>query len=164
MRLRHPKRFIRDRDGRFHPNLEPTEQDLLAELPGQAMGLLTEDEPSARRLYPVAYPDDEQAEKDYRSVMGETLQARHRAVLDTMAETARAESIDEPELMQWMGALEVLRLVLGTQLDVTEDMAEIDALDPRAPQFAVYAYLSMLQGEIIEALAEMLPTPSGDDG
>ena len=160
MRRRNRERFVRDAQGRFHPHLQQHERELLAELPSQAMGLLSDVDPAAKRLYPVAYPDDEMAEKEYRSVTGESLQARHRLCLDALAETAHDESIDEPKLQQWMGALEVLRLVLGTQLDVSEDMAEIDALDPRAPQFAVYAYLSMLQGEIIDALAATLPPAS----
>lgn len=163
MRRRKRERFTRDAQGRFHPHLQEQERELLAELPGQAMGLLSGDDPSARRLYPVAYPDDEPAEKEYRSVMGDTLQARHRACLDTLATSVHDEAIDEAQMQQWMGAVEILRLVLGTQLDVSEDMAEIDALDPRAPQFAMYAYLSMLQGEIVDALATALPPAAEGD-
>jgi hypothetical protein len=55
----------------------------------------------------------------------------------------------------------VLRLVLGTQLDVSEDMTEINADayadDVEAQQYFVYGYLSMLQGEIIDTLAQALP-------
>ena len=48
----------------------------------------------------------------------------------------------------------MLRLLLGTQLDVSEDITEVDADDPRADQFTVYQYLSMLQNEIVDALAD----------
>ena len=51
----------------------------------------------------------------------------------------------------------MLRLVLGTQLDVSEDGTMVDDTDPRAAQFTVYHYLSMLQEEIVDALAAALP-------
>jgi hypothetical protein len=48
-----------------------------------------------------------------------------------------------------------VRLVLGTRLEITEEGDErpLDPQDPRAPGFAVYDYLTYLQGEIIEALS-----------
>jgi len=70
-----------------------------------------------------------------------------------VVETVDDSSLDETQLHEWLDALEVLRLVLGTQLDVSEGSPQIEANDPRAAQFAVYGYLSMLQGEIVDALA-----------
>jgi hypothetical protein len=48
------------------------------------------------------------------------------------------------------------RLVLGTRLDVTEetDFGAVDAEDPEAQELAVYAYLTWLQGELVEAVAD----------
>ena len=67
-----------------------------------------------------------------------------------------SDRVDENQLHAWSTALNDLRLVLGTRLDVTEDMDEVDPEDPRAPAFALYGYLTWLQGEIIEALAAAL--------
>jgi hypothetical protein len=53
-----------------------------------------------------------------------------------------------------MGAVNDLRLVLGTRLDVTEDMDDIELDDPRAPAFHVYHYLTYVLSEIVNALAE----------
>jgi hypothetical protein len=50
-----------------------------------------------------------------------------------------------------------LRLVLGTHLDVTEDI-DYENLDPREPRgrdLAVYGYLSWLQEQLVEALGEV---------
>ena len=66
--------------------------------------------------------------------------------------TIDASTVGDEELGSWLGAVEVLRLLLGTQLDVTEDMVEVNQDDPRLDQFTVYQYLSMLQGEIVDAL------------
>lgn len=151
------RRFARDRHGRFRTGLGPNERDLLKALPRQAQGLLESQDPSVKRVFPVAYPQDERSESDYREMMGAHLLQRHQQSLDTLAATADSPSIDEEEINQWLDALEVLRLVLGTQLDVTEDLVAVEDSDPRAQQFAVYRYLSMLQGEIIDSLADALP-------
>jgi hypothetical protein len=57
-----------------------------------------------------------------------------------------------------MGALNDLRLVLGTRLEVSEDMDEEPFApdDPRASAFAVYRYLSELQWMVVEALSAAL--------
>lgn len=156
------RRFGRDRQGRFHPRLERSERELLESVARQAQEVLAADDPHTTRLYPVAYPGDVEAQTEYRVMTGKGLRDRHQHALDTLAVTASADVLDEGELHQWMGALEVVRLVLGTRLDVQEDMEEIDALDPRAGQYALYAYLSVLQGQIVDALAALLP--AGSDG
>ena len=139
--------------------LEDPERQLLSMLPRQVQELLEHRDPAAARVFPVAYPDDAKAESDYREMMGEQLLQEHQRSLDTLAETATSASIDEGEIHEWLDAIEVLRLVLGTQLDVSEDAAVAVASesDPRSTQFTVYHYLSMLQGEIVDVLAAALP-------
>ena len=154
------RRFRRDRYGRYRLSLAKAERQLLRSLPEQAKEVLHESEPSAERLYPPAYPGDAEASAEYRQMAGASLLDRHRRALDTMVETVDGPSLDEAQLHEWLDALEVLRLVLGTQLDVSEDSPQIEASDPRAAPFAVYGYLSMLQGEIVDALADRLD-PAG---
>jgi hypothetical protein len=139
----------------------------LKSLPRQAESLVDHEEPSATRLFPVAYPGDEAAESDYRDLMGSQLVERHRHVLGVLASTVDAETVDGEQLQEWLAALEVLRLLLGTQLDVSEDVVDVDPEDPRSTQFGVYQYLSMLQSEVIDALAGALPrrgTTADDSG
>lgn len=49
--------------------------------------------------------------------------------------------------------------MLGTQLGVTEETssAELDPADERAPGLALYGYLSWLQEDAVNALADGLP-------
>jgi hypothetical protein len=79
----------------------------------------------------------------------------HLGALAVLEETADAERLDEDQLMAWMRAVNEVRLVLGTRLEITDEGVErpLDANDQRAPAFAVYDYLTYLQGEIIEALS-----------
>jgi hypothetical protein len=151
------RRFTTDRQGRIHPHLTPQERELLASLPEQVLELIAEADPSTRRLFPPAYPDDDVAEREYQALTGESLLDHHRHALDALSEGVAAETVDEGDLQQWMGALEVLRLVLGTKLDVTEDMGEVQPDDPRAAGLALYGYLSMLQEEVVDALSRSLP-------
>jgi Domain of unknown function (DUF2017) len=151
------RRFVRDRHGRIRPGLESPERDLLRVLPEQARELVDHDDPTAQRLFPVAYLDDEAAQSDYHEIMGSQLLEHHQHALDTLVSTVDAVTIDVDELNGWLGAVEVLRLLLGTQLDVSEDIVEIDPSDPQADQFTVYQYLTMLQNEIVDTLSDMLP-------
>lgn len=130
---------------------------MLKALPKEIQSLLDERHVSTKRVFPVAYPEDEHAESEYREMMGAHLLNRHRDSLDTLVATVEETVIGEDQIHQWLDALEVLRLVIGTELDVSEDPPVFDESDPLAPQMAMYHYLSMLQGEIIDALSESLP-------
>jgi len=128
-------------------------------LPKEAQGILDRpDDPVVQRVFPVAYPGDHEAEAAYRDLVGGELVRKHRNELDVLSSTADANDIGVIELNQWLGALEVLRLMLGTSLDVGEVAEELPESDPLAAQVSVYRYLSWLQGEVIEALAASLPS------
>jgi hypothetical protein len=67
-----------------------------------------------------------------------------------------ASHLDDDQLTAWLGAVNDLRLALGTRLNVTEDMEPPSPDDPEAPAMATYAYLSVLQERMVEALATTL--------
>ena len=117
--------------------------------------LLASDDPVLDRLFPVAYPDDEDRETEYRLLVRDELRSSHEAALAALEESADAERLDEEQLQAWMRAVNEVRLVLGTRLDVTEEGDErpTEPDDPRATAFAVYDYLTWLQGTIVEALS-----------
>jgi len=80
-----------------------------------------------------------------------------RVGIGAVERTAHATRLDEDELGSWLGAIESLRLVLGTQLDVTEESyGPLDRADPDAPRLALYHWLSWLQEEVVQALSESL--------
>jgi hypothetical protein len=149
----------RRRDGRFTLRLSVPERGLLRMLPREAQGLLdNRSDPVLRRVFPVAYPGDPDAENSYQELIGSELARKHRDELDVLASTADASEIDSAQLGQWLGAIEVLRLMLGTSLDVGEELEDVPESDPRSSQVSVYRYLSWLQGEVVDALATALPT------
>ena len=157
------RRIQRDRAGGYRLRLPAEERALLASLPSQLREVLRTDgqgpaDPGLRRLFPSAYPDDPEADDEYRRLMREELLEGKLAALRVVEETAYADHLTGEELEGWLGALESLRLYLGTQLDVTEESYEkpLHPDDPSAPAIALYGYLSWLQEQAVEALSASL--------
>ena len=151
-------RIRRTRDGRYAVALETWERDLLRSLPGQLRDLLSTDDPALERLYPPAYVDDPERNDEYQRLVRGDLTERRMTSIDVMESTIDATDLDEEQLVAWMGAINDLRLVLGTRLDVSEEPLEeqVDEHDPRAPAFALYGYLSHLQETVVQALSSAL--------
>jgi Domain of unknown function (DUF2017) len=155
------RRVSRTRQGTYAVRLPAPERDLLGSLVEQLRELLevTTDDPSVRRLFPTAYHEDPERDREYQQLVRDELLERRLAALETVEETAAADELDEQQLTAWLTALNDLRLVLGTRLDVSEDQPDMDADDPDAPAMAVYGYLSVLLSDIVDALADDLPPP-----
>ncbi len=151
-------RIKRTRAGYYELRLDPWERNLLRSLPAQLRDLLATDDPALERLYPPAYSSDDAKNEEYSRLMRGDLTAGRLTSLDLMEETIDAERLDHDQLAAWLGALNDLRLVLGTRLEVTEEMYEepLSDDDPRAPAFALYAYLGVLQEQVVDALAGAL--------
>ena len=154
------RRIERARDGTVRLRLPRNERELLRSLPAQLRELLgEEDDPSLGRLFPPAYPDDDEADDEYERLTRRELLAGKLRALAVVEETADAERLDDAQLEEWVRALNDLRLVLGTRLGVTEDSyASVPGPgDPRAPELALFGYLTWLQEQGVQALSEALP-------
>ena len=136
--------------------LPDVERELLQQLRAELVALLETEpgDPSLERLFPPAY-EDKRADREYRKLMGEELLAGRRRALDVLEATAGQEQLSAEEAESWLTALNDLRLVLGTRLDVQEDtfLNGLDLKDPRAPELAVYSYLTWLQDALISAVS-----------
>ena len=153
----------RRRDGTYRVRLPSEERDVLAALPGQLRDALSAGEPTLHRLFPPAFPDDESANAEYVRLVGAGLLEGKLLALAELERTAHEDSLSEEELRTWLGGLESLRLVLGTQLDVTEESyGPLDRADPDAPRLALYHWLSWLQEEVVQALAESVGEGEGE--
>jgi hypothetical protein len=152
------RRIRRTRRGTFELRLPKVERELVASLVAQLRSVLTSQDvttdPATRRLFPSAYADDPVRDEEYRELVHDDLLAGRLAALDVVDATVRSTTLTEEEVLTWMGAINDLRLVLGTRLDVSEDMdVDIDPSDPEGQALAVYHYLSFLLDSIVDALA-----------
>jgi hypothetical protein len=157
--VRPARRVRRTRHGDFEVRLPPEERQLLVTLAGALRTALdgenVEAEPTLRRLFPPAYahPADEEAEAEYQALAHDELLDSRRAALDVLEATASRDRLEEPELLSWLTALNQLRLVLGTRLDVSEDdEPPPDPGDPAAALHEIYHYLGVLLEAVIDAL------------
>ena len=106
-----------------------------------------------RRLFPPAHADDQEAEDAYRRLVRSQLDVGRERAIATVQRTLRNDTLSTEDAESWLRVLNDLRLVLGTRLDVTEEMSfDLDPNDPAAAELAVYAYLSWLQEQLVEAL------------
>jgi hypothetical protein len=149
------RRIQRDRKGGYRLRLPSEERELLRSLPDQLRDLMRTDDPGLRRLFPPAYEEDREANDEYRRLMRNELVEGKLAALRVVEETADAEHLSQEQLEAWLGAIESLRLYLGTVLDVSEDSYAnvLHSDDPDAPAMALYGYLSWLQEQAVEALS-----------
>ena len=142
--------------------LTPMERRLLATLLAQYDELVHDqlddndlaDDPALARLFPNAYPDDEEAAAEFRRYTREGLVER-KAANSGLISAALMESSDEGRLTvarddaeQWLPALTDLRLVLAERLGIHDD----DDPLPDSELADVYQWLGELQWALVEAL------------
>jgi hypothetical protein len=155
-------RIRRRRRGGFELRLPEGERDLLRSLPEQLRQLIANDDPSTKRLYPPGYGDDPERDAEYRALTRDDLTAVRLESLRILEETVDAERLDDEQLDAWLHALNDLRLVLGTKLDVSEDPERDEELlsGSDAELFAVYSYLGWLVEQTVRALStDVEPAP-----
>ena len=104
-----------------------------------------------RRLFPTAYADDPEAEAEYVGYMRDELVASRLAALEVIESTVGAARPDGGAGVAWLQSINSVRLVLGSLLDVSEEL-DINALpddDPEIEGYVLYGYLSMLLDELV---------------
>jgi hypothetical protein len=153
-----------------------TAEDLIASAFSEGPTELPAD-PALARLFPDAYtdlgPDGDAAaaSAEFRRYTENDLRARKRddaqAVIRSLEALApegeeRATLHLKPEeCRQWLGALNDLRLVLASRLEIVEDedfeeLLELPEDDPRSPLVLTYGWLTALQDTLVEALMRAL--------
>ena len=159
------RRFRRGPGDSLILSLAPEEAEFLVLLPVELREVFDGplDDPAGKRLFPAAYldPTEEAAETQWKAMVHPDLMRQRLdalALVATSLERATREgewmelSLEPDDVQAWLGVLNDVRLVLGTRLGVTEDDQQITPDDPRAGAYSVYAWLTGLQGDLIEQL------------
>jgi hypothetical protein len=146
-------------DGAFDLVLDDERRDVLVELLGQLSELLevAPDHPNLTRLSPPAYLEDDEADAAYQLLAGEELRTSHQAAIASVTESLRQDRLSEADLWVWLQALNSVRLVVGTRLDITEDdhgprLRSLTDPEDRS-LWAVYDFTTALQHDIVDALS-----------
>ncbi|MET9656659.1 DUF2017 domain-containing protein [Streptomyces sp. NPDC006510] len=155
------------------PGDEPAEgEDPLAALFAEGPSEPPTD-PALARLFPEAYGNEDSelraASAEFRRFTENDLRARKRddalavvRTLDGLTVAGNGSAVLEltgDECRHWLGALNDLRLTIGTRLEVSdEDEGEAGSLyrlpdsDPRKPMVMAYLWLGALQETLVETL------------
>jgi hypothetical protein len=154
------KPIKRQKDGRYQIKLSDHEREILRTLPLELVKQVEagEDDGSMFRLFPPGYSEDLGRQVEYDRLMRDDLQTSHIETLQALGAMADADDVSDEEINTWIKALNQLRLVLGTRLDIQDEKAgeDIEPDDPRAGAFALYGYLGYLQDEAVHAMSESL--------
>jgi hypothetical protein len=122
------------------------------------------EDPVLARLFPTAYPDDEEAASDG---LRDGKAAAAGAIIDTLAEAGLPPELTEDGLVidveltsaqaeTWMRAFTDIRLALATRLGVEAGdehyWHSLPDDDPRAQAHDIYEWVGYLQETVVEAL------------
>lgn len=132
-------------------------------------------DPVRRRMYPRAYldPTEEDAENAWQQMVHPGLvrgkMGHHDLMVASLDRVAPAQGrfllgtpdaleilLSDTEADAWMSAIQDARIFLGFSLELSEEQPEIPDDDPRAGAYTIYEYLSFLQDDLVNALAELL--------
>jgi len=146
--------FRRNGDGTFSITIPQQERLLLEQLVPQMRELIEDNDQLAWRLFPDPYPNHEKASAEYTDMIGDELREKHLASLAVVESTLDAKRLDDEQIMSWMHAVNHLRLVIGTRLNVEEE-TELDSYDTDTEQslFVTYSYLGFMLERIVQAIS-----------
>ncbi len=154
-----------------HEEATPAAGDPLEQLLDFSGPTTAPDDPVLARLFPTAYPEDEEAAADFRrfteSALREGKAAGASAVIDALEEaglTPEPEDgvfidveLDAAATMTWLRAFTDMRLAIATRLGIEDDdearWAELDDDDPRAQVHDIYDWLGFLQETLVRSAA-----------
>ncbi len=140
----------------------------LAGIVGQFRDVVTDtrrgDDPAVARLLPDAYPDDDEATREFRRLTGDDLLGRRASDAEVVLRTLGMDGGDpasdgdpdatltvalgEDEALSWMRTLSAVRLVMATRLGIQKD----DDHQPDDPRFGIYDWIGYRLDGLVTAL------------
>ena len=140
-------------------NIGADERGVIERLLTELRALLTSDDeasPLLQRLFPTAYPDDEEKEAEYQRLMREELVTSRVFQLDAVAGYLSDDdaTLDEGQVIALMQSVNAVRVVLGTMLDVDEndEIGTGNVGDEFEAERQLYGFLSWLLDWIVRSL------------
>lgn len=160
------------RDGAVVIGFDPAEVELLREVPEQLRALYAAetDDPARARLFPRAYldPTEDKAEQEWQALIHPELLRGRLEGLDGVVSALDAGEVKgrrlrvvlgPDEVSVWLAVLNDARLAFGCRLGIDDDtdVYRFESDDPLALEKAAYAWLTTLQGVLVETLLGSMP-------
>ncbi len=148
--------------GVYRAEFDEFEGMTIASLAGQVADLIEQrpdDDAAVDRLLPDAYPDDAEAQAEYRTMTENDLASRKaanaRLVAEALAagEWPRSVEVDEGGAMRWMRSLTDIRLVLASRIGIDDDGgSQADTSEQGLFLREAYDVLGALQESLVQAV------------
>ena len=143
------------------PQSPDTTEAAIEDMLGLSSSTQRPDNPILARLFPDGYSDDEKAAGEFRRYTERSLRsgkmAAAQTILDTLPESGGRVELTQEQGQAWLRSLNDIRLALGVQLDVTEDLQDMQRRamrgGPQAAGLWAYDWLSVLQESLVHALS-----------
>ena len=122
-----PRARVARGQGRYVLRLDERERELIRQILGELRALLRSTPTTCACAGCTRPPtrDDAEKEDEYQRLTHEELQSGRLANVDAVEASIDAEVLSDEQLTAWMQAINSLRLVLGTLLDITDDDQEL---------------------------------------
>lgn len=153
-----PKIVTRAGDG-FTLHIGADEREVVARLLGELRDMQTNPDAAdaVARLFPVVHPGDAVAEEEWQRLMREELVTSRAAAIDTVVgvleRPGRKVPISAEEMQAFIQAVNSIRLVLGTVLDVGEEEDDLPPEVLESPEYGLYGYLSFVLDASVRVLS-----------
>lgn len=140
-------------------------EDLDLNMDLSSLDLGQQRDPALDRLFPEAYADDDAAAMDFRRFTEVSLRkqktARLQTVVDCLAESGAKVTLTQAQALDWLGALNDIRLVMSVRMDLTtaadhELIALLPPEDPKSDLYALYEYFSFVLESLTHAVDPQL--------
>lgn len=145
-------------DGTLKIHISDDERAFLKSVVAELRDLvMSESDPSLRRLNPPARPDDVEAESGYRELVDNALLEGRLSAIETVEGGLQSNHVKPDDFGAWMQTINNLRLVIGEHLDVTSDGPPTLDSEGAVERWSIYEYLGYVLQELIEAIDDTLP-------
>ena len=157
--------LLRNESATSTPDRDPLEELLDFSGPTTAP-----EDPVLARLFPTAYPDDEEAAGDFRRFTESNLRDGKAAAAGTIIDDLEEAGLpvepvdgifidvelDEAAAMTWMRSITDMRLAIATRLGVEDDDEDfwytLPEDDPRSQVHDIYDWLGFLQETLVQSV------------
>jgi hypothetical protein len=153
-----PKIVTRSGDG-FTLHIGAEERAVVAGLLVELQAMQTDPDAAdaVARLFPVVHPSDPVEEEEWQRLMREELVTSRSSAIDTVVAVlerpGRKVPVTADEMHAFVQAVNSIRLVLGTVLDVGEDEEDVSPTLLQSPEYGLYGYLSFVLDASVRVLS-----------
>ena len=144
-------------NGSYKIELTDWQIQLFRNLVGEVNGIISDgNNPLGNLLFPIAYRNDRDANSEFNLLIKDDLQESHLSALKILEEIPEVGEVSEETLIKVMQAINILRLVLGSRLEITDEDVSIEIAedDPDRSLWLMYHLLGENLSRIVDSLSD----------